>query len=112
MLIPKGKKNPPNSHFQLYLHNKFNREVKSVLHIFKSGIFGASCRTLAHHGVATVGGSPGALADDFFQAFLVDRCIAFWVTHDRLKKTHQRRSRGGGGKSDLKCRLRHSRLHL
>lgn len=37
----------------------------------------------AHHGVAAVGGRTRALADDFFDAFLVDRRIAFWVTHNR-----------------------------
>lgn len=37
--------------------------------------------SLTYHGVAAVGGRSSALADDFFEASLVDRCIAFWATH-------------------------------
>lgn len=33
----------------------------------------------AHHSVTTVGRCPSAPADDYFDAFLVDCRIAFWV---------------------------------
>lgn len=33
----------------------------------------------SHHSISTVGRCPGAPANDFFDAFLVDCCIAFWI---------------------------------
>lgn len=66
-----------------------------MLNMFKREISG-----FAHHGVPTVGGRSSALADDFFEASLVDRCIAFWATQHRVEQgmrdVHQ-------AESDLKC---------
>lgn len=80
-----GKKIQP--HIFNYLHIKSNCEIKSALTMFKSEILvvAQALKDVAHHGFATVGGRTGALADDFFKAFLVDCCIAFWGTHSRRK---------------------------
>lgn len=71
-----------------------------MLNMFKSGTSGDMGRlSMTHHCVATVGGRSSALADDLFEAFLVDRCIAFWATraNENIRDILE-------GKSDFKHR--------
>lgn len=67
--------------------------------MFKSEISGdLTSVDFAHHGVGTVGGRSSALADDFFEASLVDCCIAFWAHANKDIRDILE------GKSDFKCR--------
>lgn len=51
----------------------------------------------AHHSVPTVGRRAGALANDFFDAPLVDCCVAFWMNKQNIVFTLKKFNNGKTG---------------